>query len=116
MESEWSTGLWRPLFPVDKGKVIQSARLEGFLWPSTLRLKDLADWRDSIEEQLRETVKAGASEVSDSDASVRRLAMLSLRNELNDVRRQITEHLIQRAGKDSLFGFRLKQDCGDEAT
>ena len=79
------------------------------------RLKELADWRDDIEQQLRETVKAGASEVTDSDASVRRLAMMSLRSELNEVNRQINLHVIQRGGGDSLFGFRLKQE-EDEIT
>ena len=75
-----------------------------------LRLKYLADWKDDVEAQLRATTKAGALIVSDSDASVQRLAMISLRNELNEVNRQINMHIIQRAGKDPLFGFRLKQE------
>ena len=74
------------------------------------RLAKLADWEDSIENQLQTTVDAGASEVSDSDASVRRLAMTSLRTELKMVRKDVTRRRIVLGGGDPLFGFRLKQE------
>ena len=74
------------------------------------RLKFLADWHDDIEQQMRDTTDAGAAEVSDSDAMVRRLALISLRRDREEVQKQINIHLIERGGGDPLFGFRLRQE------
>ena len=80
------------------------------------RLKFLLDWRGDIEQQIRDTTKGGASEVSDSDASVRRLALISMRTEWKEVNRMVNSHVIEKGGGDSLFGFRLKQERYDETT
>ena len=71
------------------------------------RLKNLTDWRDDLETQMRNTTKAGATAVTDSDASVNRIALVSLRREWNEVNAMINRHLIQRGGGDPLFGYYL---------
>ena len=81
------------------------------------RLKELTDWRDEIEGQMRETVKAGATDVSDSDASVRRIALVSLERQRDYVNKLINRHLIQRGGGDPLLGFHAQNvDAGKSGT
>ena len=81
------------------------------------RKADLADWRDDVERQMQETTKAGAAEVSDSDANVRRLALASLENEWKFSNKLLNFHIIQQGGGDPIFGFRLKQkSVADEDT
>ena len=82
--------------------------------PIDQRKADLADWRDETEKQMQETTKAGAAEVSDSDANVRRLALASLENEWKFSNKLLNIHIIQQGGGDPLFGFRIKQKDGSE--
>ena len=82
--------------------------------PIDQRKADLADWRDDTEQQMQETTKAGAAEVSDSDANVRRLALQSLEGQWKFVNKLLNIHIIQQGGGDPLFGFRLKQKAADD--